>query len=98
MNGAKADGVSVFVSPPDAASCTVDGNCPATQRCRNGRCGRRVDVSADATSTGNGAKYVRCDTAGLRNMVRFDGTSVPEPLSTVEVCYDVLPNFSTSCL
>ena len=94
---ATAAGVQVFVSSPDAANCTVDGNCPMTQSCRNGRCGRRVGVGLDAATTGNGAKYVRCDAAGLRNMVRFDGTSVPSPLSTVEICYDVLPTFSNSC-
>ncbi len=98
ISGMKANGVQVFVSNAEAANCTVDGNCPSTQTCRNGRCGRTVDVSADAVSSSAGAKYVRCDSAGLRNMVRFDGTAVPEPLSTVEICYDVLPNFSNSCL
>ena len=42
-------------------------------------------------------RYLKCEGAGLRNIVRFDGTSVPEPLSTVEVCYDVLPTFQNSC-
>ncbi len=97
VSGMVASGVQAFVSPPDAPTCNVDGNCPTNQKCHSGRCGHRVDVGVNAGSTANGAQYVRCDTAGLRNMVRFDGTAVPEPLSTVEICYDVLPNFSTSC-
>jgi hypothetical protein len=40
---------------------------------------------------------VKCEGTGLRNIVRFEGTAVPEPLSTVEVCYDVLPTFQNSC-
>ena len=85
-----------YISPANAANCTVDGNCPAiTPACRNGRCSRRVDVASGMAT--NGASYLKCEGAGLRNIVRFDGTSVPEPLSTVEVCYDVLPTFQNSC-
>jgi hypothetical protein len=73
----------------------VDGNCAAGEFCRGQRCARRPPVSLSPVS--NGASYVRCDNAGLRNMVRFEGTSVPEPLSTVEVCYDVLATFNNSC-
>jgi len=83
------------VSPPNSMMCQVDGNCPVDQFCRNGRCARRVEVRTDGPA--NGAQYVQCDLAGLRNMVRFEGTSVPESLSTVEVCYDVLANFQTTC-
>ncbi len=89
-------GLSAFVSPANAANCTVDGNCPGTTpHCRGGRCARRVDVST--TPPANGAEYLKCEGTGLRNIVRFEGTSVPEPLSTVEVCYDVLPSFQNSC-
>ncbi len=94
-DGGVAAGLSAFVSPAAAANCMVDGNCPAGQACRSGRCARRVAVaSAPAT---NGASYLKCEGASLRNIVRFDGTSVPEPLSTVEVCYDVLATFQNSC-
>lgn len=95
-DGGVATGLTAFVSPPTAANCTVDGNCPAaTPSCRNGRCARRVTVETSAPLTG--ATYVKCEGAGLRNIVRFEGTAVPEPLSTVEVCYDVLPTFQNSC-
>lgn len=94
LNGV-ARGLEAFVSPPASMMCTVDGNCPVDQFCRNSRCARRVEVRTDGPMTG--AQYVQCDLAGLRNMVRFEGTSVPESLSTVEVCYDVLANFQTSC-
>ncbi len=96
VDGGVATGLTSYVSPANAANCTVDGNCPLmTPACRNGRCSRRVDVAASAQP--NGASYLKCEGAGLRNIVRFDGTSVPEPLSTIEVCYDVLPTFQNSC-
>lgn len=95
-DGGVATGLTSFVSPANAANCTVDGNCPAlTPSCRNGRCARKVSVSTSPVT--NAASYLKCEGAGLRNIVRFDGTSVPEPLSTVEVCYDVLPTFQNSC-
>jgi hypothetical protein len=90
-----ARGMEAFVAAPTALMCQVDGNCPVNEVCRNGRCARRVEIRTDGPA--NGAQYVRCDLAGLRNLVRFEGTSVPESLSTVEVCYDVLSNFQTSC-
>ena len=96
VDGGVADGFQAWVSPAEAANCTVDGNCPSqTPVCRNGRCARRVDVRA--AGGGNGASYLKCDSSGLRNIVRFEGTAVPEPLSTVEVCYDVLATFQNSC-
>jgi hypothetical protein len=95
-DGGVATGLTSFISPANAANCMIDGNCPmATPVCRNGRCARSVVVSSDAQP--NGASYLKCEGAGLRNIVRFEGTSVPEPLSTVEVCYDVLPSFQNSC-
>ena len=94
MSG-KAGGVELFVSPPSSANCTVSGNCPGGQVCRSGRCAKPLDVNVAATS--NAAQYVKCDGTSLRNAVRFDGTAVPESLSAVEVCYDVQPNFQTSC-
>ena len=91
-----ATGLTTFVSPANAANCTVDGNCPAlTPVCRTGRCARKLPV--EIAPPANGASYLKCEGTGLRNIVRFEGTSVPEPLSTVEVCYDVLPTFQNSC-
>jgi hypothetical protein len=90
-----ATGLAAFVSSATAANCMVDGNCPMGQVCRSGRCARTVSVATAPTT--NGASYQKCDATSLRNIVRFDGTSVPEPLSTVEVCYDVLPTFQNSC-
>lgn len=95
-DGGVASGLTTYVSPASAANCTVDGNCPmATPRCRSGRCAREVSVATSAQT--NGASYEKCEGTGLRNIVRFSGTSVPEPLSTVEVCYDVLASFQNSC-
>lgn len=95
-DGGIAAGLTAYVSPADAANCTVDGNCPATTPiCRGGRCARQLSVATG--SVGNGATYFKCDGQNLRNTVRFEGTSVPEPLSTVEVCYAVLPTFQNSC-
>ncbi len=96
-SGTVAQGLFAYVSPSNAANCTVDANCPtsAGQVCRGGRCAKRVPVSLAPVAIG--AEYVKCDTGGLRNMVRFSGTAVPEPLSTVEVCYEVLPSFQNSC-
>lgn len=94
-SGDDAAGLAAWVSKPTAASCNVDGNCPAGSSCRGQRCAERVPVKL--TAAPGGASYVRCDAAGLRNMVRFEGAAVPEPLSTVEVCYEVLPTFDNSC-
>ncbi len=90
-----ASGVELYVSPPSAANCQVSGNCPSGQVCRSGRCAKRVDAHLGATP--NGAEYARCDGTALRNIIRFDGTAVPESLSTVEICYDVQANFPTNC-
>lgn len=91
-----AAGLTAYVSPANAANCSVDGNCPAaTPVCRGGRCARTVSVAT--SSQANGASYFKCEADTLRNTVRFEGTSVPEPLSTVEVCYAVLPTFQNSC-
>lgn len=96
VSGTTAAGLDVFVSPPTAGNCTVDGNCPtATPYCRSGRCARKVQVETAATT--NGAQYVRCDASAFRNVVRFDGTAVPESLSAVEVCYDVLSETTQTC-
>lgn len=94
MNGL-AGGLTVFVAPVGAATCMVDGNCPMGLACRGGRCAQRVDVRLVPAQ--NAADYVKCDSAGLRNQVRFSGTAVPGPLSTVEICYDVLATFDNSC-
>ena len=91
----KAVGVQLYVSAPNAANCTVDGNCPGGQVCRSGRCAKKLDVNTAATA--NAAQYVRCDSSAFRNVVRFDGTAVPESLSAVEICYDVQADFQTTC-
>lgn len=93
--GSIAGGFEVYVSPPNAPTCTVDGNCPAGQKCRAQRCARRVDVNLIPFI--NGAQYLKCDGAVPRNVVRFDGTAVPESLATVEICYDVKPDFQSTC-
>ncbi len=94
-SGGKATGIQLFVSPPNAANCQVDANCPTGQVCRSNRCAQKVDVNLSATP--NGAQYVKCDASAFRNVVRFDGTSVPQALSAVEICYDVQADFQTSC-
>ncbi len=95
LQGTQARGLATYVTAPAAMNCTVDGNCTGAQVCRNQRCASKIDVSTQSAT--NGIYYVKCDQAGLRNMVRFDGTSVPAPLSTVEICYEVLPSFQNTC-
>ncbi|MBI3183837.1 MAG: hypothetical protein HYZ28_16995 [Myxococcales bacterium] len=94
-SGGKAAGIQLYVSPPNAANCQVDGNCPAGQFCRSNRCARKLDV--DLAATKDAAQYVKCDASAFRNVVRFDGAAVPESLSAVEICYDVQAEFQTSC-
>ncbi|MHB8872688.1 MAG: hypothetical protein ACYC8T_03280 [Myxococcaceae bacterium] len=94
-SGGKATGVALYVSAPNAANCTIDGNCPSGQVCRSNRCAKKLDVNTSQTS--NAAQYVRCDSSAFRNVVRFDGTAVPESLSAVEICYDVQADFQTTC-
>ncbi|MFL5321487.1 MAG: hypothetical protein ACJ790_17630 [Myxococcaceae bacterium] len=96
LTGTSAAGLDVFVSPPNAANCQVDGNCPSsTPSCRSGRCASKVPVTTNFQA--DNAQYVRCDGSAFRNVVRFDGASVPVSLSAVEVCYDVLAETSQSC-
>ena len=95
VQGGVATGVELYVSPPTAPSCTVDGNCPSGEFCRNKRCASKVPVNTAATT--NGASYEKCDGTALRNVVRFDGTAVPESLAQVELCYDVKTDFSNTC-
>lgn len=91
----KATGVELYVSAPTSAACQVDGNCPAGNFCRSGRCARKLDVNLGQVN--NQPQYVKCDGTSLRNVIRFDGTSVPESLSAVEICYDVQATFQNSC-
>ncbi|GEM_PF-2067663 len=91
----RATGVELYVSTSTAATCQVDGNCPMGQLCRSGRCARKLDVNLNQTA--NQPQYVKCDGTSLRNVIRFDGTSVPESLSAVEICYDVQATFQNSC-
>lgn len=91
----RATGVELYVSAPTSAPCMVDGNCPAGGSCRAGRCAKKLDVNLGQTN--NQPQYVKCDGASLRNVIRFDGTSVPESLSAVEICYDVQATFQNSC-
>ncbi len=95
VSGANAAGLDVYVSPSNAANCSVDGNCPQGQVCRSQRCAEKVAVSTQPAP--NGAQYQKCNASALRNAVHFDGTAVPESLSTVEICYDVAADFEASC-
>lgn len=99
LSGTTAAGLDLFVSPANVTpvgGCAVDGNCPtAAPFCRSGRCAKKVSVETPVTV--NGAQYVRCDASAFRNVVRFDGTAVPEPLSAVEICYDVLADNTQTC-
>jgi hypothetical protein len=96
VQGSEASGLALFVSPANAANCAVDGNCPTGQVCRSGRCAERIPVQT--VPAANGAQYVQCEASTFRNIIRFDGTAVPESLSAIEVCYDVAPNFQMTCL
>ncbi len=91
----RATGIELYVASPTSAACQVSGNCPAGGFCRSGRCARKVDVNLGQAS--NQPQYVKCDGASLRNVIRFDGASVPESLSAVEICYDVQATFQNSC-
>lgn len=93
--GNVATGFKLYVSAPTAANCTVDGNCPMGQFCRSNRCAKRVDVTTAPSA--NAPDYVKCEGSSLRNIIRFEGSSVPESLSAVEICYDVQANFQNSC-
>lgn len=90
-----ASGFEVYQAAANAPTCMVDGNCPMGQKCRNQRCAEKLDVRL--TATVNGAQYVKCDGNVSRNVIRFDGTAVPESLATVEICYDVKPDFQSTC-
>jgi hypothetical protein len=91
----RATGVELYVAGPTAATCQVDGNCTTGLFCREGRCSKKLDVNTSTTA--NQPAYVKCDGNSLRNVIRFDGTSVPDSLSAIEVCYDVQATFQNSC-
>lgn len=94
--GTIATGVELYVSEATSANCMMDGNCPtAGEVCRGGRCATRQPVNT--TTVANAAQYVKCDASSFRNVIRFDGSAVPDSLSTVEICYDVAPDFQSVC-
>jgi hypothetical protein len=94
-DGGVAGDFEVYESGASAPTCMVDGNCPMGQSCRSQRCAKKLDVHT--VPSVNGAQYLKCDGTVSRNVIRFDGTAVPEGLSTVEICYDVKPDFTPTC-
>jgi hypothetical protein len=93
--GMVAQSFDVYETKIDSPNCMVDGNCPMGQVCRSQRCATHLDV--DLSVTPNGAEYVKCDGTVPRNVVRFNGSAVPDSLATVEICYDVKPDFQPTC-
>jgi hypothetical protein len=93
--GGVAQQFDVYETKVDAPNCMVDGNCPMGLQCRNQRCATHLPV--DLAPTANGAEYLKCQGTVPRNVVRFDGTAVPDSLATVEICYDVKPDFQSTC-
>jgi hypothetical protein len=93
--GGVAQGFDLYESAPNAPSCRVDGNCPSGQTCRAQRCATKLPVNLAPTA--NAAQYVKCDGLVSRNVVRFDGNAVPDSLATIEICYDVKPDFQSTC-
>jgi hypothetical protein len=87
--------LEVYLAKPSAATCQVDGNCSAGEACKSNRCAKKTLLTS-ATPV-SGARYERCEGSVFRNSVRFDDVSVPESLSAIEFCYDVDPEFKTSC-
>jgi hypothetical protein len=90
-----AQGFDVYETKVDSPTCMVDGNCPSGQICRSQRCATQLSV--DLTVQPTGAQYVKCDGTVPRNVVRFTGSAVPDSLATVEICYDVKPDFQSTC-
>lgn len=88
--------IEAHVALPGAMTCQVDGNCdPSTPVCRGGLCGNLQTVSLDP---GAAVSYQKCESTTFRNVVRFDPAAPPPALSTVQICYDVDPEFETTCL
>ncbi len=77
--------IDVVVVPNDAVSCNDAAPCSAAfPDCIRGLCSRNV-----ARGLPEGWEHVICSGGTQRNVVRFSGRSIPDPLHTVEVCYDV---------
>lgn len=79
------DTIDVVVVPNEADLCNDAATCSnPSETCVRGKCARRVTGGLP-----EGWEHVICSGGTVRNLVRFSGRSIPEPLSTVEVCYDV---------
>lgn len=88
--------IEAHVALTGSMSCQVDANCALPgETCRGGLCGTITQVALDP---GASVSYQRCESTTFRNVVRFDPSSPPPALSTVQICYDVDPEFETTCL
>lgn len=81
--------IDVVVVPNPHILCDDEASCPGeSPECvnRDGKhvCGKRIPGGLP-----EGWEYVICSGGTQRNVVRFSGRSIPEPLHEVEVCYDV---------
>jgi len=77
--------IDVVVVPNDPILCDDAASCPDDfPACVRGRCARHVPGGLP-----EGWEHVICSGGTHRNVVRFSGRSIPEPLHTIEVCYDV---------
>ena len=71
--------------PDEPVACDpANPACPAGFECVRGRCAKPLDASAT-----EGFQYLRCSSGVPKNAVRTNGSTVPEPLETIEICYQV---------
>jgi hypothetical protein len=78
------DTIDVLVVPDDAKVCNDVVPCDPSYSCVRQKCVRRVQGGLP-----EGWEHVICSGGTIRNVVRFGGSAIPEPLHTIEVCYDV---------
>lgn len=82
--------IDVMVVPHPSISCEDAASCPTeAPECVNRKPDERVCARRVPGGLSQGWEYVICSGGTQRNVVRFSGRSIPEPLHEIEVCYDV---------
>lgn len=79
-----ADSLDVVIVPDEPVACEDDAGCSGGLTCVRNRCAQRVSPSAT-----EGYQWLRCQGGVPRNVLRTNGDLVPDPLQTIEICYEV---------
>jgi hypothetical protein len=99
--GPDTSSLEVYVASANegtSPACVTNNDCTTFapyDSCQNQRCARKVAVSPSQDP--NSSQYVRCENDVYRDIVRFGSDTIPNALNSIEVCYNVDPQFDQTC-